>query len=110
MPATPPKPSIPLKIVLYYDGHYWIAYCLELDILTSGPDLDRVQQDAINISAAQILYAYQNDLLEHVMRPPNRAVSSMLLKELDTGGVQLNIETRVSDHHDMEFRLYTKAA
>lgn len=103
------KPSVPLNIVLYKDGDYWIGRCIEFDVMTSGIDEDRVREDAINICSAQWLFAFKNGFLGNLFRPPNTVASLIMLKSVERGA-GATIQTRTIDHRQVRFHLYSEAA
>ena len=104
------KPTLPLDVVLYQKGPYWVAHCLELDLVTSGPDLREVEEDIVRVCIAQVKYAYENDLLENLLRPPNPAISRMILEALDGNGLEVTLKTEVVDRKELSFRMFRQAA
>lgn len=97
--ASANTPTVQFDIVLYRRGPYWVGHCLQLDVLTSGTDPRAVEEDALRICVAQIQYAYQNDLLEDVLRPPNPHISRMILMGLNGDGLELRMKTEVIEHN-----------
>lgn len=103
--------NLPLDVVLYHRGPYWVAHCLELDLVTSGPDIRAVEEDIVRVCIAQVKFAYENDLLENLFRPPNPTVARMVLSALNNGrGLELHFKTEVVDKKELCFRVFRQAA
>ena len=104
--------QLPLDVVLYRKGPYWVAHCLGLDLVASGYDLREVEEDIVRVCLAQVRYAYENDLLESLFRPPNPEISRFILKALDAGGLGLDVtfKTESVDRKVLCFRVFRDAA
>ena len=109
--ASTQTASLSLDVALYQRGPYWVAHCLELDLVTSAHDLRTVEEDIVRVCLAQVQYAYENDLLEDLLRPPNPTISRMILKALGGGtGLELNVKTEIINHTQLCFRVFRNAA
>ena len=66
---------ISLRAVVYPHGEWWIAHCLELDVVAEGRDRKTAIQDLMDLCATQIETAIDTGNLESVFRPapPRRA-------------------------------------
>jgi predicted RNase H-like HicB family nuclease len=57
---------IPLRAVVYQHGKWWIAHCLELDLVAEGDTPESALQDLIDLSSLQIKTAIENQDLRSV--------------------------------------------
>jgi len=48
---------------------FFIAHCLELDIVATAESVECVKADIMSLIKAQIEYAFLNDNLDHLFRP-----------------------------------------
>ena len=51
------------------EGNEYVAHCLELDIVTTAPDLNQIHDDMADLIIAQINYAFSNDNLDNLFHP-----------------------------------------
>lgn len=61
--------GVVFNVLIKKVGDEFVAHCLELDIVTTADDLDRVQSDMAELIEAQIDYAFSNDNLENLYHP-----------------------------------------
>jgi hypothetical protein len=63
---------IALRAVVYRHGKWWIAHCLELDLVAEGRDPSSAIRDLLDISATQLSMAIEAGDLSSVFRsaPP----------------------------------------
>ncbi|MEX2218116.1 MAG: hypothetical protein WD749_05095 [Phycisphaerales bacterium] len=74
--------TIRLNVLLYREHDCWVARCVELDLVTSGPDLWEVAGDIQEVVKGQMLYACAKDPeLTDLFRP----VSEELRRKVMTG-------------------------
>jgi hypothetical protein len=66
--------SIPLRAVIYREDKWWIAHCLELDLVAEGSTPAKAYRDLVEISLRQIREAMDRGDLESVFRPAPRHV------------------------------------
>ena len=59
-----PDCRIPLRAVVYPHGKWWIAHCLELDLVAEGDTPELALQDLIDLSSIQIKTAIKNQDLK----------------------------------------------
>jgi len=78
------KLGIPLRAVAYQHGEWWIAHCLELDLVAEGRDPIHALQDLMDLSASQIESAIQRGDLESVFRPAPPAIWATFSRTQDT--------------------------
>lgn len=89
--------TINLNVVLHKQGEYWVGHCVQLDILTSGPDQDKVWCDIQALIRAQIAYAVLKDPeFKNLFRPPSPELMRMMSLGRDLGQIVLVIDGRVS--------------
>ena len=74
---------VALRAVAYPHGTWWIAHCLELDLVTEGRDLDSAFQDLMDVSATQIETAIEAGNLESVFRPAPPEIWAMFSRAVD---------------------------
>jgi hypothetical protein len=60
---------IPLQAVVYRHAKWWIAHCLELDLVAEGKTPARALKDLMELSTTQIESAVDSGDLETVFRP-----------------------------------------
>jgi len=58
-----------LRGVVYQEGEFWFAHCLELDIVAEGRDPDEAVNAVIDLCDFQIATAQGNNDLESIFRP-----------------------------------------
>jgi hypothetical protein len=63
------KINIDLRAVVYREGDWWIAHCLELDLVAEGKTPQSALKDLIDLSTFQIQVATEEGDLESVFRP-----------------------------------------
>jgi hypothetical protein len=78
------KLGIPLRAVAYQHGEWWIAHCLELDIVAEGRDPAHALQDLMDMSASQIDAAIERGDLESVFRAAPPELWAMFSRAQDT--------------------------
>lgn len=72
---------VPLRLdvlVEMQDGEY-VAHCLQLDIVATGPTEEQAVSDVLDLVQAQIDFATANDNLESIMKPAPLDVWQRLL-------------------------------
>ncbi|MFH1139123.1 MAG: hypothetical protein V1816_23830 [Pseudomonadota bacterium] len=62
-----------ILIVKERDGGF-VAHCLELDIVVTGPTPDEARDDLLDLILAQVGYAFAHDNLAHLYRPAPQEV------------------------------------
>ncbi len=60
---------IPLRAVAYRHGEWWIAHCLELDLVAEGHSPTEALRDLLDLSATQIKAAIKRGDLASIFRP-----------------------------------------
>lgn len=93
----PGRTKVRLNILMYQRGERWVGHCVELGILTSGPDESTVFEDARNICAAQLVHALENDGLDNLFRPPDAALFLKMLNARQEGSFEMEIQASYSD-------------
>lgn len=84
-------PFPPLSVLVYRDGGYWVAYCLELDVLTSATGIDMVRSDAVAVFASQVRYAIDHGLLGDLFRRPDGDRCKRLVVGLMAGELRVSV-------------------
>jgi len=109
--ATSTHKAFPLKVFVYREGEYWVAHCVELDIVTSDTNRAKVARDIVDICAAQFAFALTNGLHEHLFRPTNKMIERRLLEAYMSGKVEIDIQTKPVDAKpQIEVHLFSMAA
>jgi hypothetical protein len=57
-----------LHVVFYQEEGDWYAHCLEFDLVEAGTDIPTAKGNIIDVIRAHILWAAQNDNMEHLYR------------------------------------------
>jgi hypothetical protein len=74
MAKTSPKKKfrVELRAVAYRQGDWWIAHCLELDLVAEGRTASAAIQDVVELSCTQIEEAVESGDIQSVFRaaPP----------------------------------------
>lgn len=60
------KPKLHLDIMITREEGYWLAHCLQLDIVTTAETLEKVKTDMIDLIVAQVSYAFEHDNLDNL--------------------------------------------
>jgi hypothetical protein len=81
--AKKPDCRIPLQAVVYPHGKWWIAHCLELDLVAEGETPESALQDLIDISVLQIKTAIGNQDLISAFRPAPPEIWAMFSRAKD---------------------------
>jgi hypothetical protein len=68
------KAEIRLDILIKKEEDYYLAHCLQFDIVTTSDTLDDVKKDIINLCRAHIEYSYEYDNLEYLFSPAPKEV------------------------------------
>ena len=63
------KLRINLSAIVYREGKFWIAHCLELDIVAEGASPDDAMAALISLCDLQIRVALEESDLESIFRP-----------------------------------------
>ena len=74
---------IPLRVVVYRHGEWWIAHCLELDLVAEGKTLQDALTDVMDLSCSQIEAAIRDGDLESVFRPAPPEAWAMFSRATD---------------------------
>lgn len=61
-------PSIKLNVLIYKEDDEWIAHCLQMDLVAANIDRDLVQDDIVDLIKAHVVYAIENDNIEHIFK------------------------------------------
>ena len=75
---------ISLRAVVYPHGEWWIAHCLELDVVAEGRDRKTAIQDLMDLCATQIETAIDTGNLESVFRPAPPEIWATFSRAVDT--------------------------
>jgi hypothetical protein len=66
---NPRELRLDLRAVVYRHGKWWIAHCLETDLIAEGSSPARALKDLIELTATQIETAKDSGNLESIFRP-----------------------------------------
>ena len=61
--------SLSLRLVIYQEGGFWIAHCLELDIVAEGQSRKEAMTNLKSLCGLQIETAIEENEVESVFRP-----------------------------------------
>ena len=62
------NPSIKLNVLIYKEDDEWIAHCLQMDLVAGNKNRDLVQDDIVDLIKAHVIYAIENDNIEHIFK------------------------------------------
>jgi hypothetical protein len=74
---------IPLRAVAYQHGQWWIAHCLELDLVAEGKNPKKAFLDLIDLSTTQIETAIRNGDIESVFRAAPPEIWALFSRAVD---------------------------
>ena len=63
------KSSMSFNVLIKKEPDYYIAHCLELDIVATASSIKSVQGDIIDLIKAQVGCAFSNDNLDNLYHP-----------------------------------------
>ena len=63
MASTRKSPQIKLNVLVYKEEKEWIAHCLQMDLVASSKSRQSVEKNMIDLIAAQVTFALENDNL-----------------------------------------------
>jgi hypothetical protein len=72
-----------LRAVVYQQREWWIAHCLELDLVAEGRDLQSALRDLMDISSTQLQTALEAGDIESAFRPAPPEVWAMFARAAD---------------------------
>lgn len=58
-----------LRAVLHREGGEWVAHCLDLDIVSTGPTPEHATRDLAEAVTAQLEYAREHDNYAYLYHP-----------------------------------------
>ncbi|MFH0813433.1 MAG: hypothetical protein V2A69_11440 [Pseudomonadota bacterium] len=61
--------SMIFNVLIKKDANFYIAHCLELDIVATSEDLEKAKTDMLDLIKAQVDYAFSNDNLDYLYHP-----------------------------------------
>ncbi|MBI2843139.1 MAG: hypothetical protein HYX78_07040 [Armatimonadetes bacterium] len=64
-----PKMPIHLRVLVDRQGSEYVAHCLEINLVSTGPTIDAVTSDMKDLIEAYIEYALENDNMDNFWRP-----------------------------------------
>jgi hypothetical protein len=68
------KAEFRLDILIKKEEDYFLAHCLQFDIVATNDTLAGVKKDIIDLCRAHIEYSYENDNMEYLFSPAPREV------------------------------------
>ena len=63
------KLRLSLRILLYREGKWWFAHCLEMDLVAEGQQEEQALGDVLELCEAQLRAAVEDGDLNAVFRP-----------------------------------------
>ena len=63
------NPSIKLNVLVYKEDNEWIAHCLQMDLVAANTDKNAVQDDIIDLIESHVVYALENENIDHIFKP-----------------------------------------
>ena len=77
------RPKLHLDIVITQEEDYWLAHCLQLDIVTTAETLERVKSDILDLIGVQISYAFEHNNLDNLFFPAPAEVWKKFTQPVD---------------------------
>lgn len=74
---------IPLRAVAYPHGNWWIAHCLELDLVAEGKTPEEAFRDLLDLSTTQIETAITAGNIESIFRAAPPEIWAMFSRAID---------------------------
>lgn len=91
------------NILIKREEGYFLAHCLELDIVATADTLKQVQDDVISLINAQIDYAFAHDNLDNLYHPAPAEVWKEFFKCKETWEKKSKIKSRFRDEIPKSF-------
>lgn len=85
-----------LTVLMDQDGPYWVARCVEFDILTSHTDREQAWKDIQRLCLAQAMYAIERGVIHTLFRPIQ---PEMVFKMSQAAADGKPIELEFTGHH-----------
>lgn len=73
------KAEFRLDVLIKREEDYYVAHCLQFDIVATADTLDEVRKGVIDLCKAHIEYSYENDNLEYLFSPAPKEIWSEYL-------------------------------
>lgn len=64
--------ALSFNILVKEEDGLYVAHCLELDIVATSEDIERVQKEMVDLIAAQVDYAFSNENLDNLYHPHSK--------------------------------------
>ncbi len=61
--------NIPLSGIVYQEGKWWIAHCLELDLVAEGHTASEAIRDCLKLAVFQIQTAFEEGDIRSIFKP-----------------------------------------
>ena len=89
------KAEIRLDILIKKEKDYFLAHCLQFDIVTTADTLEEVRKDIIDLCRAHIEFSHEHDNLDYLFSPAPKEVWAEYLamsqkEECDVENLSLN--------------------
>jgi len=97
------QPALDLRAMVYPEGGEWVAHCLDLDIVSTGPDADTALDQLAEAVSTQLWYTRTHDNFRFLFRPAPPEAWERLGEILK--GPHKTIVRSLADH-DPEFALH----
>ena len=68
------KAEIRLDILIKKEEDFFLAHCLQFDIVTTADTLEEVRKDIIDLCRAHIEFSYEHDNLDYLFSPAPKEV------------------------------------
>ncbi|HOG17674.1 MAG TPA: hypothetical protein PLB96_10065 [Syntrophales bacterium] len=68
------KAKIQLDILIKKEEDYYLAHCLQFDIIATADTLEDVRRDIVDLCRAHIDYSYKCDNMEYLFSPAPKEV------------------------------------
>ncbi len=72
--GTSQENSMTFNILVKEEDNFYVAHCLELDIVATGKTPDDAKREIVALVCAQVDYAFSNDNIENLYHPAPKEV------------------------------------
>lgn len=89
------KAEIRLDILIKKEEDYYLAHCLQFDIVATNDTLKGVKRDILDLCRSHIEYSYEYDNVEHLFSPAPKEVWAEYLEMSKKEGC--SVESKLLD-------------
>lgn len=96
--VTPSPPTMHLDILVYREGDCFVAHCIQLDLVhSSKKSKDAVFEQCMDVCYAHVLFAFENNRLDTLFRPPDPGLVAKMLRAKLMGTFSVRFRAKLND-------------